>query len=88
MNNNKINILKDKIRNYLYNKYCGKIRFQRLFEKIHFFTLLGYHTGPQGNIYESGEIVALKIISKKFSSNPVVFDIGANNGEYTNYLST
>jgi hypothetical protein len=52
-------------------------------EKIDFFVHIGYHTGPQGNIYDSGEIKAFQEIKGRFSKHPKIFDVGANNGQFS-----
>ena len=57
---------------------------QRFLEKVHLLTLYLQNYGLSGECDSSGEVSALKKISKKLNvkSNLIVFDIGANIGKY------
>ncbi|MBE1426049.1 FkbM family methyltransferase [Desulfomicrobium macestii] len=62
---------------------CGKIRYQELFEMLHEFSLAGMNIGCSCESYTNGEYYILKYISDKYIEKPIVFDVGANTGEYT-----
>lgn len=60
----------------------GKIEAQNFFEKLHSFGILGMNYGAGDKLETSGEKNALRYITKKLSNRPVIFDVGANKGEY------
>lgn len=63
---------------------CGKTSYQELFEMLHAFSLTGMNIGDSCECDINGEISILKYISKKCTTKPIIFDVGANSGEYTN----
>lgn len=71
---------------------CGKRRFQPFFEQLHRFALRGmnYHVKDVGLVSTSGEINAIKYIRKLVgnSNNIILFDVGANAGNYSCQLVT
>jgi FkbM family methyltransferase len=66
----------------------GKNRYQGFFDKLYHFAKYGRNIGPAIDINTSGEINLLQMLGRKFASQDevVFFDIGANNGQYTEYL--
>jgi len=66
----------------------GKRHWQSIFEFLYHLSLRGMNYGPGADPKTSGELFVLKYIKHKLSSdNPVLFDVGANVGEYTRLLS-
>lgn len=51
---------------------------------LYLSALKGINAGEGGNVYESGEYNVIHYMKKKES--PVIFDVGANIGKYTNTL--
>jgi FkbM family methyltransferase len=71
---------------YLIKKIGGKIKLQKYFEYLHSLSLIGMNYGNGGDFRTSGENFAIKYIkSKLISQNKevVVFDVGANIGDYS-----
>ncbi len=64
----------------------GKVKLQPFFEKSHQYSLSGMNIGSGANVAESGEKYVLTLIKKTLQENstfmPVVFDVGANVGDY------
>ncbi|MDF2435862.1 MAG: FkbM family methyltransferase [Bacteroidota bacterium] len=58
--------------------------FQPIWEKLFHFSKIGMNFWGGATFSHSGEIYALKYAKEKLSgkSNPVIFDVGANVGEY------
>jgi FkbM family methyltransferase len=71
------------------NKLLGKMRFQKYFEFLFEMSLKGLNYGNGGNFKESGELNVLKYIGDKFKEDKaiVIFDVGANAGNYSKALS-
>jgi FkbM family methyltransferase len=70
----------------------GKKKFQPFFEKMHKVALAGMHIGYGGNVggESSGEKNAIEYIAQKYKhvKDPIiVFDVGANIGNYTLLLN-
>lgn len=73
-----------KTANYLLNKTAGKKELQRFFERLHQISLSGMNFNNI-DISSNGEktvIEYLKLHIKK-GADPVVFDVGANVGDYS-----
>lgn len=72
----------------IFDFWLGKRQFVKLFEYLHIFSLLGLNIGGGSNLKNSGEIVAIRYINDKTSKagKLVIFDVGANVGDYTNYI--
>ncbi len=73
----------------IFNKIAGKKKYQSLFEKLYRLSLKGMNVGSGGSHINSGELFAMKYIAQKISNsdNLVVFDVGANVGNYTLMIS-
>jgi FkbM family methyltransferase len=67
---------------------AGKKRYQRLFESLYGFALAGMNIGGGAHTDSSGEDVAMDHVynTLKDRKDPVIFDVGANVGEYANLL--
>lgn len=70
------------------NGMRGKLRYQPFFEKLHHISLLGMNFAEGTNIAKTGELHLLKYLKTKydmtnFGTPFIVFDVGANIGEYT-----
>ncbi|MFC3809546.1 FkbM family methyltransferase [Lacihabitans lacunae] len=74
----------DSLINGLFQKIYGKKSFQPLFRKLYSFSLKGLNYGIVG----SGETQTMAYVKSKLQgiTNPVLFDVGANIGEYTQNL--
>lgn len=72
------------LRKIIHGHLAGKVRFQSLFERLHRISLVGMNYGNGSDVHSSGETVALERLSRWVDTNtpPVVFDVGANVGEY------
>ncbi len=62
------------------------IFFQTFFEKLHYISLKGMNYGSANSPLYSGELSVLKILQKDLPNNAVIFDVGANYGQYLNLL--
>jgi FkbM family methyltransferase len=69
----------------LVKKIGGKKGSQRFWEILHKASLIGMNIGEGGNYVESGEDYVLNFIKKSLNENnkPIIFDVGANIGDYT-----
>lgn len=65
----------------------GKKRLQNFFSKVHQYSLSGLNIGSGGDFNSSGEKYALEFIKRQLNTsgntNPIIFDVGANIGDYT-----
>jgi len=71
--------------NFLKNiffRLSGTSAAQPLFEKLYKFTLIGMNYGNGGGVLESGEINVIRYVKSKCGSNPIIFDVGANEGQF------
>lgn len=66
-------------------KFNGSI-FQKFYENLYGFSLNGMGYGYGGGINLNGEEILLKKLSKKIK-NGVIFDVGANKGDYSLILN-
>ncbi|UII27782.1 hypothetical protein LVD15_05000 [Fulvivirga maritima] len=69
--------------------FVGKKIMQPLFERLYRISLRGMNYGLGGMIESSGEINLVKLIANQLINSEgkkVIFDIGANNGKYTDIL--
>lgn len=72
-----------------YLPFLGNKNYQKIFEVIYGFSLVGMNIGMGGDVRVSGELFVLKYIKKKEEKNKsklIIFDVGANVGEYTKLL--
>lgn len=72
------------IANYLLNKIAGKKKLQRFFERLHQLSIAGMNFGNV-DIRSNGEKEVIKYLKMRISkdANPVIFDVGANIGDYS-----
>ncbi len=62
----------------------GKRKFQALFERMHRLSLKGMNYGRASDYANNGEASVLQKVFKMVQSpSPVIFDVGANKGEFT-----
>ena len=62
--------------------------FQRLYSMVYHLGLYGMNYGVSGDINSNGEMNLLRNLRGRINSpNPVLFDVGANVGEYANLLA-
>lgn len=68
--------------------YAGKLKWQKLFNSLKFIILRGLNYGDGSAIELSGEIELIRSLNKRENGNDkfVVFDVGANHGDYCNAL--
>lgn len=60
--------------------------FQPFFEKLHYIALKGMNYGSANSPEDSGEIAVVRALKLELPQNPVLFDVGANNGQYLEML--
>lgn len=77
-----------KIAKGIFHSFSGKIRYQQLFENLYYISLSGMNY-RNGSFRTNGELHALNHIKKNIIDRPeiVLFDVGANKGNYTLELS-
>lgn len=76
--------------NPLIQKFTGKVKHQKFFEKLLHIALLGMNVGGGSSVESSGEVATLKYVRKRLadSKEPLtVFDVGANLGKYALLIS-
>jgi FkbM family methyltransferase len=61
---------------------AGKSRYQRVFTRLHSAALIGRNFGPS-DVAKSGELVALGHMAGAQPASSVIFDVGANVGDWT-----
>lgn len=66
------------------------MQFQRFFDLMNKISLIGMNIGTGSGYRDSGELEMVKNISSKYlhKKKSIIFDIGANIGEYSKSLST
>ncbi|HWA35372.1 MAG TPA: FkbM family methyltransferase [Cyclobacteriaceae bacterium] len=68
----------------LLNAILGKKNFQTLFARLHRLSLKGMNYGRASDYMNNGEEIVLKRIRRLIKTeSPVLFDVGANKGEFT-----
>lgn len=73
----------------LKNIFIGKKIFQPFFEKMYRISLRGMNYGLGGMVETSGELNVMDFIKKMGKSDSLIlFDIGANNGQYLSFLKS
>ncbi|MEI6529645.1 MAG: FkbM family methyltransferase [Candidatus Falkowbacteria bacterium] len=79
----------DKVYKKIISPFCGKIRFQGIFWKLYLVSLEGMNIGRGADFKDSGEIYVMEYVRKHLENldNIIVFDVGANNGDYSIWLS-
>ncbi len=70
------------------NHFGGKKRYQKMFNFARVLSIQGLNYGNGGSIENSGEIILLKKLAKKYTENRtyILFDVGANQGDYASNL--
>jgi FkbM family methyltransferase len=70
------------------NHFGGKKRYQKMFNFARVLSIQGLNYGNGGSIEDSGEITLLKSLAKKYTESRtyIIFDVGANQGDYTSNL--
>jgi FkbM family methyltransferase len=72
----------------LQNRLAGRMKMQRFYEQMFSLSIDGMNYGRGDNFYDSGELVLLNLLIQYFKeSDRVVFDVGANVGDYSKTLS-
>lgn len=69
----------------LKDSLVGKKRFQPFFERLYRISLRGMNYGLGGMIESSGELFIIDYV-KQHTNNHVIFDVGANKGQYLESL--
>lgn len=73
------------------NSFSGRVKYQRLFSRLYRIALKGMNVGEGASLLEDGELCALQSVKDVLVRNKkapyVVFDIGANIGEYTEKIA-
>ena len=72
------------IRRCLADSY-GKFKYQPVFEEMYRYSLGGMNVGGGELVDQSGETAVIMYATQRFSSTtsaPVIFDVGANQGQY------
>lgn len=75
--------MKKKIKNLFFKLFARKA-FQPIFEGLHWLALRGMNYGAADSPVHSGEVFFLNFIKGRLGKNIVIFDVGANNGQYAN----
>lgn len=57
-------------------------KFQPLFKWLHWLALKGMNYGSANSPLESGEVKVLEELVNELPDSPIVFDVGANRGQY------
>jgi len=67
----------------------GKIQLQPLYESLHRISIRGMNYMQSQDINKTGEINAMKYALSQHKNNDstVLFDVGANNGQFVSYMS-
>lgn len=65
--------------------FLGKTKLQSLFERLFYISLKGMNYGTGSNYENSGEKNIVNLLNKNFK-NLLIFDVGANKGQYSKFL--
>jgi FkbM family methyltransferase len=73
---------------HLIRGYTGKKEYQPFFERMHRWALEGMAIGTGGSLETSGELNTITYIKDRLGSSGkfIIFDVGANQGQYTQNL--
>lgn len=66
--------------------FFGKRFLQRPFELLYKISLKGMNFGAS-EASDSGERYVLKLVKRESSESPIIFDVGANKGQYANLIN-
>ena len=68
--------------------FAGRKNFYPLYKRLYDLSLQGMNIGQGGGVSQSGEVNALAYVKENFTgSRPlVIFDVGANKGQYSHEL--
>ncbi len=84
--------MKNKIFSFIYRYYVlpriGKREYQSFFETLYNIGITGMNYGNGGDVKNSGELTCISYIQSQLSKkeNLVLFDVGANVGDYSKAL--
>lgn len=71
----------------LLDHFWGKKIFQRMFDRLHSASLKGMNYGRASDYRHNGESAAIRTVRSMITSpSPVLFDVGANKGQFTNHI--
>jgi len=85
--NNKNKKLGNLGRRFLMSTIGGKRRYQKFFGTLFLISCHGMNFGELSNFKNNGENLVLNYIKNKSKNSPVViFDVGANQGEYSSFV--
>ena len=77
-----------KIAKSFLKKRNGKVKYQNFFFNLYLASLKGMNIGEGGNLFTSGEIHAMNYVKEHVGdSKTVIFDVGANVGNYAKDLT-
>jgi FkbM family methyltransferase len=72
------------ISSFIQKRFARKKKWQHYFYLLHGFSASAMNYGQGSNFKNSGEIEAMKYVKSKLKkANPILFDVGANIGNYT-----
>jgi FkbM family methyltransferase len=60
---------------------------QKFYRGIYYIGIWGMNYGVEGSIKKTGELKAIHRIKSYWNNQPILFDVGANVGDYTRFLS-
>jgi FkbM family methyltransferase len=78
-------LFRDLGRRFLMSTIGGRKEFQKIFRTIFLMSCHGMNYGELGDFRKNGENIVLNYIKQK-KINPIIFDVGANIGEYSNFV--
>jgi len=73
------------VRWYLVAGHGQSVEIQPIFEQMIQYALAGMNIGRGGVVTESGEMAVIQYVAQlcsSIASNPIIFDVGANEGQY------
>lgn len=71
----------------LLDQFWGKKNFQWLFDRLHSASLKGMNYGRASDYQHNGESEAIRAVCSMIpSQSAVLFDVGANQGNFTNHI--
>jgi FkbM family methyltransferase len=70
----------------LFSFFIGKSRYQNFWKRLFQLSLSGMNIGSGASVKNSGELLILQNILRERVNHCIVFDVGANVGNYTKYI--
>jgi FkbM family methyltransferase len=74
------------MKDFILSLALRKRRYQNFFEKLYRLAVRGMNYGFGGGVHQSGEIEAIRYVAKRLGNEAVIFDVGANIGDYSKEL--